>query len=162
MANTWFVMIPPAYASDATAEKELVDFRIQYPYPSQAWTDANAGKILSASESTMGQQLVKWQGPFATEAQAQAAQNPQQQSVNPVNDAVNAAENSSVISTAAGLIGKTGKFIDDLTSAAFWERIAEAVIGLLLLSIGVAHLTHSLPAATAIAKHVGVASAMLA
>lgn len=97
MANTWFVMIPPGYASKSTAEKELVDFRVQYSYPSQAWTDANAGKILSASESGEGQQLVKWQGPFATEAEAKTAQNPQQQSPNPLNDATNAAENSTGI-----------------------------------------------------------------
>jgi len=157
--NTWFVMIPPSYASDTATVKELYDFRVQYAAGSQAWNDANAGKILSASESGEGQQLVKWQGPFATEAEAKTAQAPRQQSPNPVNDAVAAAENSTTI---GGLISKAGAFLDDLTSAHFWERIAEAVLGLLLLSVGVAHLTHSLPAATAIAKHVGVASAMLA
>ncbi len=98
--NTWFVMIPPSYADKSTAEKELVDFVIQFQAGSQAWTDANAGKILSAAEGStgnpqVGEQLVKWQGPFATQAQAKAAANPQQQSPNPVNDAVNAAENSS-------------------------------------------------------------------
>lgn len=99
MANTWFVMIPPTYAGKSTSEKELVDFVIQYSYPSQAWTDANAGKIVQGAEGNTGnpqvsEQLVKWLGPYATQAEAKSAANPQQQSPNPVNDAVNAAENA--------------------------------------------------------------------
>lgn len=100
MANTWFVMIPPTYQSKSDAEKELVDFRISYPAGSQAWNDANAGRIVQGAEGNTGnpqvsEQLVKWKGPFATEDQAKTAQAPKQQSPNPVNDAVNAAENSS-------------------------------------------------------------------
>ena len=115
LANTWFVMIPPGYASKSTAEKELVDFRVQYQAGSQAWNDANAGRVLSAAESGEGQQLVKWQGPFATEAQALAAQNPQQQSPNPLNDAANAAQN------ATGILGS---LISALPSANTWIRVA--------------------------------------
>jgi hypothetical protein len=99
MANTWFVMIPPAYGSKSDDEKRLVDFRVSYPADSQAWKDANAGHVIHGSEGNqgnpqIGEDLVKWKGPFATEAEAKAAQNPKQQSPNPVNDAVNAVQNS--------------------------------------------------------------------
>src|ERR1035441_7162334 len=127
--NTWFVMIPPGYATQSTAAKQKVDFRIQYPAGSQAWTDANAGKILSPSESTMGQQLVKWQGPFATEAQAQAAQNPTQQSANPVNDAVFAAQTANIpaitglsqfFTEVTGFMKFVEKVFEDLVNPKFW------------------------------------------
>lgn len=137
MAGTWFVMIPPSYASASTAEKELVDFRVQYAAGSQAWNDASAGRVLSASESGEGQQLVKWQGPFATEAEAETAQNPQQQSANPANDAVNAAENSSSLSGLDAI----GAFFNKLGDASTWIRVAKVVVGGLLLVIGLVHIT---------------------
>lgn len=138
MTNTWFVMIPPAYASKSTAEKELVDFRVQYPAGSQAWNDANAGRILSAAESGYGQQLVKWQGPFATEAEAQAAQNPQQQSLNPASDAANAAENSSGL---LGIPASVGSFFGALGQSNTWVRVAKVLIGGAMVIIGLAHIT---------------------
>jgi hypothetical protein len=136
--NTWFVMIPPSYASKSTAEKELVDFRVQYAAGTQAWNDANAGKILSASESGEGQQLVKWQGPFATEAEAQTAQNPQQQSLNPVNDATNAAENAT---GALGIPASIGNFFGDLTQPNLWIRVLKIVLGGALVIVGIIHMT---------------------
>ena len=62
--NTWFVMIPPGYAGSPTAEKELVDFVIQFQPGTQAYNDAVAGRILSAAEGSTGnpqvpEQLVK-------------------------------------------------------------------------------------------------------
>lgn len=138
MANTWFVMIPPGYAGKSDAEKELVDFRVQYAAGSQAWDDANAGKILSPSESQMGQQLVKWKGPFATEAEAQAAQNPQQQSANPANDAVNAAENAT---GALGIPASIGNFFGALGQSNTWIRVAKVLIGGVLLIVGLVHIT---------------------
>jgi hypothetical protein len=152
MTNTWFVMIPPGYASKSTAEKELVDFRVQYPAGSQAWSDANSGKILSPSESTEGQQLVKWQGPFATEAEAKTAQNPQQQSVNPVSDATNAAENSNAI---PGL-SQIGDFFGALTDANTWIRVAKVIAGGTLLIIGIAHITGASNAVANAARKVPV------
>lgn len=133
--GTWFVMIPPGYASKTDAEKELVDFRIQYPAGSQAWKDANAGKIIQGSEGNSGnpqvsEQLVKWKGPFATEALAKTAQAPKQQSPNPGNDAVNAAENS----TSLGILS-------DLTNPVLWVRVAKVVIGGTILIVGLAKLT---------------------
>ena len=64
---------------------------------------------------------------------------------------------ASVISTTAGLVGKAGKFLDDLTSSAFWIRIAEVVAGLVLLAIGANHLFASKPL-SAVAKAAGKAA----
>jgi hypothetical protein len=130
-------MIPPGYASKSTAEKELVDFVISYPAGSQAWNDANAGRVVQGAEGDTGnpqvsEQLVKWQGPFATQAQAKAAANPQQQSPNPVNDAVNAAQNAT---------GSIGSLISALTSANTWIRVVKVVIGGVLLIVGLVHIT---------------------
>lgn len=141
--NTWFVMIPPGYASKSTAEKELVDFVIQFQPGTQAYDDASAGKILSAAEGSTGnpqvpEQLVKWLGPYATEADAKAAANPQQQSVNPLNDATNAAENSSTI---GGSLAAVNNFLGDLTQRNLWLRVLKIVGGLSLAIIGIVHLS---------------------
>lgn len=45
-------------------------------------------------------------------------------------------------------------FISRLTSANLWERIGEVVLGLILVAVGVAHITHAVPIATAVAKKV--------
>ena len=130
-------MIPPGYASKSTAEKELVDFVISYPAGSKAWADANSGQIVQGAEGNTGnpqvsEQLVKWQGPFATQAQAKAAANPQQQSPNPVNDAVNAAQNAT---------GSIGSLISALTSSNTWIRVVKVIIGGVLLIVGLVHIT---------------------
>jgi hypothetical protein len=130
-------MIPPGYASKSTAEKELVDFVISYPAGSPAWNAANSGQIVQGAEGNTGnpqvsEQLVKWQGPFATQAQAKAAANPQQQSPNPVNDAVNAAQNAT---------GSLGSLISALTSSNTWIRVVKVVIGGVLLIVGLVHIT---------------------
>ena len=130
-------MIPPGYASKSTAEKELVDFVISYPAGSAAWNAANSGQIVQGAEGNTGnpqvsEQLVKWQGPFATQAQAKAAANPQQQSPNPANDAVNAAQNAT---------GSLGSLISALTSSNTWIRVVKVVIGGVLLIVGLVHIT---------------------
>ena len=153
VVNTWFVMIPPGYASKSDAEKELVDFRVQYPAGSKAWNDANAGRILSADESTMGQELVKWKGPYATEAEAQTAQAPRQQSPNPLNDATNAAENAT--GGLGGALAAIGKFLAKLGQASTWLRVAEVGLGLVLVAVGVAKLVPAFTPATAIARRFG-------
>jgi hypothetical protein len=135
MVNTWFVMIPPSYASSSTAEKELVDFVIQYQAGSPAWNDANAGRIVQGAEGNTGnpqvsEQLIKWLGPFATQAQAHTAAAPRQQSPNPVNDAVNALENA-----------KTPlDFFKDLFTRENAIRLAEGILGLTLILVAVAKL----------------------
>jgi hypothetical protein len=147
MAGTWFVMIPPGYADKADSEKEKVDFRIQYPAGSQAWTDANAGKIVQGAEGNTGnpqvsEQLVKWKGPFDTEAEAKTAQAPKQQSPNPVNDAVGAAENSTANPIAglegiAKILGDIGTFIGDLFNAQLWIDLGWLLLGFALFIGGI-------------------------
>ena len=61
-----------------------------------------------------------------------------------------------------GLIAKAGTFFDDLTSKNFWLRTGEVILGLILIAVGVAKLTHVVPAATAIAKTVGKTAAVAA
>jgi hypothetical protein len=142
VTSTWFVMIPPSYASKSTAEKELVDFVISYPAGSAAWTAANSGQVVQGAEGSTGnpqvsEQLVKWQGPYATQAAAKTAANPQQQSANPVNDAANAAENSSSLAIPASI----GNFFAALGEVNTWIRAGKVVIGGLLLIIGLVHIT---------------------
>jgi len=152
---TWFVMIPPAYKNASTAEKEHYDFRVQYT-DARTIAAVNAGKIISAARGYQdtgygGQDLIKWQGPFATEAEAQAAQNPQQQSPNPVNNAVNAAENSSgVLSIPASI----GNFFAALGEANTWIRIVKVIIGGALVLIGVAHMSGAENAVASAARRV--------
>lgn len=141
-ANTWFVMIPPSYADKSTAEKELVDFVIQFQPGTQAYNDAAAGQILSADEASTGnpqvpEQLVKWLGPFNTQAGAKAAAGARQQSANPLNDAVNAAENSNSL---AGL-AQIGDFFGALTQANTWIRAAKILVGGVLVIVALAHMT---------------------
>jgi len=142
MANTWFVMIPPSYASKSTSEKELVDFVISYTAGSQAWNDASAGRVVQGAEGNTGnpqvsEQLVKWQGPFATQAEAHTAANPQQQSANPASDAVNAAQNSNGLSLPASI----GSFFAALGNSNTWIRVAKVIVGGVLLIVGLVHIT---------------------
>jgi hypothetical protein len=151
-------MIPPGYASKSTAEKELVDFVISYPAGSKAWSDANSGQIVQGAEGNTGnpqvsEQLVKWQGPFATQAQAKAAANPQQQSPNPANDAANAAENATgILGTLAGFLGVPGH----ISGTNLVIRGLKIIIGGILLIIGVSHLTGADNAIASTARKVPV------
>lgn len=166
MANTWFVMIPPGYADKSDSEKELVDLVVQIPYPSQDWTDANSGKIVGGKTGFFGQfflgegdqQLVKWKGPYATEQQARTAAASRQFSANPINDATNAAENATG-GLGAGL-ADIGKFFHLLTEGSTWIRIAEAMLGLGLIIVGLAKLASGTAAGRAAAR-VGKAAAIL-
>lgn len=159
MANTWFVMIPPSYVSASTAEKEKVDFVIEYQAGSQAWTDANAGRIVQGAEGNTGnpqvsEQLVKWQGPYATQAEAKTAANPQQQSPNPVNDAVNAAENSNQGKAVFSGVDAIGNFFNTLGEASTWIRIVKVIIGGVMVLSALVHMTGTDKAALGIASHV--------
>jgi hypothetical protein len=152
MPSEWFVMIPPSYVGKSAAEKELVDLVVQYSAASDQWQKANSGQIVGGQTGLFGQfflgegdqQLVRWQGPFATQAEARAAAKPRQQSPNPVNDAVNAAQNANIPGLTA-----IGDFFSRLTKPALWLRVAEGVLGLLLLGLGLNALLHN-PAGKAI------------
>jgi len=142
MTDQWFVMIPPSDKDQSSSEKELVDFVIEYPYPSAAWTAANAGQIVQGAEGNTGnpqvsEQLVKWQGPFATQAEAKTAAAAKQQSPNPLNDAGNAIETQTTIPGLAQI----GDFFGALGQANTWIRVAKVVFGGALLVYGLAHIT---------------------
>jgi hypothetical protein len=134
MVNTWFVVIPAVNVNSSTAEKELVDFREQYQPGTSEYNAAIAGKAFN--DPNLGQLVIKWKGPFATEAQAQTAQAAKQQSPNPVNDAVNAAENSTT--------GPTGAILaiwSKLNDRGTWIRVAEVTLGISLVLVALAHMT---------------------
>lgn len=135
----WFVMIPPDYQSKPDAEKELVDFRVDYPAGSQAYADALAGKVIRGSEGDQGnpqvsEDLIRWKGPFNTEAEAKAAQNPRQQSPNPANDAANALENSDALS---GIAGSLVAFYHAVTDGKLWRSLGWVLLGIALMLAGV-------------------------
>lgn len=75
-------------------------------------------------------------GPFATQQQAQGSEPGQ-----------------SIGATGpAGLAQSLGStFLGPLFQANLWERVGEVVLGLVLIAIGVARLTHAVPIATKIA-----------
>jgi len=50
-------------------------------------------------------------------------------------------------------------FLTRLTEASTWIRVGEVVLGLILIAVGVARITHAVPIATKIAKTAGMAAA---
>jgi hypothetical protein len=70
---------------------------------------------------------------------------------------------ASNISSAAGNIlpglADIGHFADLLASGSLWIRIGEVALGLLLIAVGVAQLTHAIPAATRVARIAGAGAA---
>lgn len=58
---------------------------------------------------------------------------------------------------AAGVPGLTqiGTFFGDLAEGSTWIRVGEVLLGLVLIAIGVARLTHAVPPATTIARAAG-------
>src|SRR5271170_2027071 len=154
MTDTWFVVIPAVDKGKPASYLETVDFREQYQPGTSEYNAAAAGQAFN--DPNLGQLVIKWKGPFATEAEAQTAQAPKQQSPNPVNDAVNAVENS----TGGPLAGlqQIGTFFGSLGEANTWVRVGQVVLGLILVAVWVARITHAVPIATQVAKVAGAAS----
>jgi hypothetical protein len=155
--NEWFVMIPPGDAGKSTAQKQLTELVVQYASGSAAWKDANAGKVVQGAEGNTGnpqvsEPLIKWKGPYATEALARGAAKPRQFSPNPVNNAVNAAEQGA----AGGALAAVGAFLAKLGQASTWLRIAEVALGVVLVAVGVAKVVPAFTPAQMIAKRAGV------
>lgn len=139
----WFVMIPPTAQSASDAQKRLVDFRVEYTDP-KAIAAVEAGQIINGSNygnggnPQIGEDLVKWKGPFATEDQAKAAQAPRQQSPNPASDAVNAAQNVTTgpiagLEAVAHIIGDIGKA---LTDGKMWRSVGWILLGIIVFGFG--------------------------
>jgi hypothetical protein len=47
-----------------------------------------------------------------------------------------------------------GTLLGDLTNKNTWLRVAEGLLGIILIAVGLAHMTHAVPIATAIASKV--------
>jgi hypothetical protein len=91
-------------------------------------------------------------GPTATTSKAADA------AVSTASKAADAAV-SNVTNLAIPGVSQIGTFFSSLGEANTWIRFGEVVLGLILLGIGVARLTHAIPVATQVAKTVGAVAA---
>jgi hypothetical protein len=109
---------------------------------------ANKG---STSPSTISVENISWynvQGPYATEAQANAAIAGIQKATPAPGEAAQVAAGTgplaalgSSISDPLDYLADVGDFFHRLTEAAFWERCGEVLIGVIILYIGVKSLS---------------------
>ena len=127
----------------------------------QAGDAADADATVKNQEAA-GTVIVNTLGPYTTQAAALAyASNP---TTSPTGTTTSGAATnfSGLVPNLGGLIAKAGTFFDDLTSKNFWLRVGEVVLGLILIAVGVAKLTHAIPIATKVAKTVGATAAVAA
>jgi hypothetical protein len=127
----------------------------------QAGDAAGADAAVQAQEPA-GTVIVNTLGPYATQADAAAyASNP---ATSPTGTTTSGAATnfSGLVPNLGGLISKASGFFDDLTNAHFWVRVGQVVLGLILIAVGVAELTHAVPIATKVAKTVGATAAVAA
>lgn len=62
--------------------------------------------------------------------------------------------------TVTGAVTSTTDFLSRLTDPNTWVRVAEVVLGLVLIAVGIAKLTNAVPAATRVAARVGKVAAL--
>jgi hypothetical protein len=67
---------------------------------------------------------------------------------------------SGVLHGTAGPVSGVNDFLTRLTEKSTWIRVGEVVLGLILIAVGLARITHAVPVATKIAKTVGAAGVM--
>lgn len=146
MADTWWVVIPQSDQGKPAKQLEYVDFRVQYPAGSAG---DKAMRARRPYNDPTFQTVVYWKGPFATEAEAKKAQNPQQYSPNPLKDPGQSG------SSPFGGLAAIGDFFARLGQPNTWIRAGEVVLGLILIAVGLARITKAVPVATKIAKTVG-------
>lgn len=121
--------------------------------------DANA---IVLNQDPAGTVIVNTLGPYTTQAAALAYANNPATSATGTTTSGAATNFSGLVPNLGGLIKDAGAFFSDLTSANFWLRLSEVVLGLILIAVGVAELTHAVPVATHIAKTVGSTAALAA
>lgn len=142
MANPWFVEIPANDKGVAPAQLEQVDFVTNaWATNSQQYKDLIAGKPIQ----DYGMSMIRWKGPFSTEAQARAAA-AAKPSPNPIQGAENLA------GLTPGQTGGSLGFLTGLTNRALWIRIAEGGLGVALILVGVAKLAEGTQTAQLIRK----------
>jgi hypothetical protein len=98
-----------------------------------------------------------YHGPYATEALAVAHKGVAGAPGNP-NEGT-----GQQVANAAGTVTGTASvtdFLSRLTQANTWERVGMVALGMLLIAVGVAHITHAVPIATKVAKTAGAAAVL--
>jgi len=74
--------------------------------------------------------------------------------VTPAKVAAGAAAAAGIPSSVLTGLPAIGDFFSRLTQAHTWERVAQVFLGVILIAVGLAHMTKVVPVATAIAKRV--------
>jgi len=93
-------------------------------------------------------------GPYATKAAAQAWQTSANTAGNSPGSAIGGAADAAANATGLSAVGD---FFGRLGQANTWIRVAEVILGVVLLAVGIARITHAVPAATRIARTAGAA-----
>jgi hypothetical protein len=94
------------------------------------------------------------QAAAAARAEFPAGKAPSYTPVTPVKVATAAAGEAGAPGSVLTGINAVGDFASRLTQAHTWERVAEVLLGVILIAVGIARMTHAVPIATAIAAKV--------
>jgi hypothetical protein len=146
-AQQWWVIVGTSYGNSPS-----------YSYFQGTQEQATA-KSKTIVELSAQQNLF---GPYATEAAAQAAvkggtltaPTPGGGGILPAPPGIDTPASGGASNPLSGLAA-IGAFFSNLGQAATWEKVGEVVLGLILIAVGVARLTHAVPIATSIAKTAG-------
>lgn len=111
---------------------------VQAASSAAARTAAQGQLSMSAAISTVN-------GPYASQADAESAAGGIQ---------AKAGSEAQSGSLPGGLTA-IGDFFSDLSRASTWIRVGQVVLGLILIAVGVARITHAVPVATSIARTAG-------
>lgn len=108
------------------------------------------------ADSVGGAAITSVDGPFETQADAQAdaGKGPVPGRGKKTNVQASGGADVKFPNITFGL-RDIGKFFSELGQANTWIRAGEVVLGLILIAVGVARITHAVPVATKIAKAVG-------
>lgn len=93
-------------------------------------------------------------GPYATRADAEAAIKTLPKNLQQTPTGAQQAIQQTVSNAVPGL-QQIGTFFASLGQANTWIRVAETLLGLILIAAGLARITHAVPAATRVARAVG-------
>ena len=119
-------------------------------------TDLNVtGKVVRSAGQPPHAGLTAVYGPYKDKATAQfALDNSVYKQERPAWSAPGSSSKSPLIPQTGPLSGLSaaGDFLGRLGQASTWTRVAETVLGLILLAVGIARLTNAVPVATSIAK----------
>ncbi len=96
-------------------------------------------------------------GPFTTKAGAESDAATGNYPTN-----VSGSGNENSLTGAIPGLAQIGDFFARLSDASTWLRVGEALLGIVLIAVGVARLTHAVPVATSIARTVGSTGLALA